>query len=426
MRILILVDCYLPSPKSSAKQIHDLGVEFRRQGHEVTILTPSDTNSEELEVRTEDGLRIARVRTKRIKGTTKVFRAIREVRLSAILWSRAQSFLLSNQADLIVFYSPTIFFGPLVRRLKSHWRCPAYLILRDIFPRWAVDAGILRRGLVFQFFRTFETYQYDVADLIAVQSPANLVYFAQTFSRKNYPLKVLFNWTALHEPDLPKTNFRSRLGLENKVVFFFGGNIGVAQDMDNLVRLAARLRRLTNIHLLLVGNGSEVSRLNHFIAAKGLRNITTLPAVDQHEYLSMVSEFDVGLISLDRRLKTHNVPGKLPSYLFWGIPVLASLNPGNDLFDLLRENQAGLCFLNGDDDSLAAAAERLANDADLRAKLGRNARRLLESTFSVDAAARQIFAHLQGAGLVFQGSHLLEPTKADCAVTPLSRQKVFN
>src|ERR1700722_18046819 len=32
VRVLILVDCYLPSQKSGAKQIHDLGVEFARQG----------------------------------------------------------------------------------------------------------------------------------------------------------------------------------------------------------------------------------------------------------------------------------------------------------------------------------------------------------------------------------------------------------
>jgi len=426
LRILILVDCYYPSTKSVAKLVRDLGIEFHRLGNQVLVLTPSEAISVPLVISVEDGITVARVQTGKIKGASNARRALEEMRLSSNLWSKARKFLCENPCELIISYSPSIFFGPLVRKLKHLWGCPSYLILRDIFPQWAVDAGILRRGLLHRFFRTFETYQYDVADLIAVQSPANLVYFAQTFPRKNYLLKVLYNWTALHEPNLPKTNFRSRLGLENKVVFFFGGNIGVAQDMDNLVRLAARLARLTNIHLLLVGNGSEVPRLNHFIAAKGLRNITILPAVDQHEYLSMISEFDVGLISLDWRLKTHNVPGKLLSYLFWGIPVLASLNPGNDLFDLVHKNQAGLCFLNGDDDSLAAAAERLADNADLRANLGRNARRLLERTFSVDAAARQIFAHLQDAGLVFQGSHVLEPAKADSAVTPLSRQKVFN
>jgi glycosyltransferase involved in cell wall biosynthesis len=86
----------------------------------------------------------------------------------------------------------------------------------------------------------------------------------------------------------------------------------------------------------------------------------------------MTAEFDVGLVTLDRRLKTHNVPGKTLSYLYWGKPVLASINPGNDLFDLLRESQAGLCLVNGQDEALAAAADRLANDPSLRAAMTMN------------------------------------------------------
>jgi len=75
MRVLILVDCYLPSSKSGAMLVHELGVEFRRQGHEVTILTPSDTIPKAFHVSTEDGLRIVRVKSGRIKGTAKVSEA---------------------------------------------------------------------------------------------------------------------------------------------------------------------------------------------------------------------------------------------------------------------------------------------------------------------------------------------------------------
>src|SRR5260370_27654999 len=98
-----------------------------------------------------------------IKGTTEFSRGFREMRLSDTLWRRAKSFLLAKPVDLIVFYSPTIFFGGLVRCLKSRWGCPAYLILRDIFPQQAVDAGILRKGMVWRSVRGKEGSQHDVA-----------------------------------------------------------------------------------------------------------------------------------------------------------------------------------------------------------------------------------------------------------------------
>jgi O26-antigen biosynthesis N-acetyl-L-fucosamine transferase len=199
---------------------------------------------------------------------------------------------------------------------------------------------------------------------------------------------------------LPQTNWRRRLGLSGKTVFFYGGNIGVAQDMDNLMRLAAKFQPHPGVAFLFVGDGSEITRLQKLIASREIKNVQMLPSVSQDEYLAMVSEFDVGLISLDARLTSHNVPGKLMSYLNWGLPVLASLNPGNDLFALLESSGAGFCIRNGEDEGLFRLASTMAGDADLRATMSRNARRLLEEKFSVAKAVDSIFRHLWSHNLL--------------------------
>jgi len=419
MRILLLVDCYYPNSKSSATQMYDMAMELHRQKHEVIVLTPSDRISSNVEVTREFGSQVVRVRTRNIKGSWRAFRAWEESRLSSVLWRRAKSFLLQHPVDLIFFYSPTIFWAPLVRRLKSHWHCPAYLILRDIFPAWAVDAGLLRKGLIYHFFRRKEILQYEVADRIAVQSPANLRYFAREFPSHRYQLEVLYNWMSLRVEKLPATNYRDQLGLQDKVVFLYGGNLGVAQDVDNIVRLAQRLVEHDQIRFLLVGEGSEVPRLKRLLAEKSLRNIQILSAVLPLQYLAMLSEFDVGLLSLDRRLKTHNVPGKLLGYMYWCKPTLASINPGNDLFEILGKNQAGVCLPNGDDEGLCAAALRLANDPALRDRMGKNARGLLERLFSVEAAVAQIMNPFQ-AQEIFAG----EVTVGQSAVSSPAAKRV--
>jgi glycosyltransferase involved in cell wall biosynthesis len=268
------------------------------------------------------------------------------------------------------------------------------LILRDIFPEWALNAGVLKRGLTYRFFRKKEIEQYGAADIIGVQSEGDLEYFGRNFGLGRFRLEVLLNWTKLDESNPPKTEFRLRLGLVNRIVFFFGGNIGIAQDIDNLIRLAASLAGDSRIFFLIVGEGSEARRLEATIAERRLPNIRRLPPIEQREYISMVSEFDVGLISLDRRLKNHNIPGKLLSYFYSEIPVLASINAGSDLFALLEGNQAGICVANGDDEGLRAAALQLASDRDLRQRMGRNGRLLLEEKFTVESAAQQIMQHL--------------------------------
>jgi glycosyltransferase involved in cell wall biosynthesis len=113
--------------------------------------------------------------------------------------------------------------------------------------------------------------------------------------------------------------------------------------------------------------------------------------------LQCLSEFDVGLISLDRRLKTHNFPGKLLSYVFCGKPILASLNSGHDLIELLHHADAGIACPNGEDEQLRTAALLLATNPEIRQRMGRNARALGKTTFSVEVAAEQVLSHFATA-----------------------------
>jgi glycosyltransferase involved in cell wall biosynthesis len=397
MRILLLIDDFYPSTKSGAKMMHDLGEQFVRDGHEVVVVTPGDSVSGGFSVAVEDGIRVVRVRSGRLKYVGRALRGIRELRLSARIWRKARTFVKSNPCDLIVFYSPTIFFGDLVRKLKELWDCPAYLVLRDIFPQWAVDAGVIKKGLLYRYLHHKELRQYDAADVIGVESPGNLAYFSAELRDKGYRVEVLFNWMDTSRHPAPATKFRERLGLQGKVVFFYGGNIGVAQDLDNILRLAVGLRQHEHVFFLLVGSGSEVPRLQREIEKQQLANIKILPPLPQEEYLQCLSEFDVGLISLDRRLQSHNSTGKLLGYLLCGKPVLASLNPGNGLAQLLSQADAGFASDNGDDENLLNAAALLAGSADMRKRMGANASVLGQMKFSAVVAGQQILSHFASA-----------------------------
>jgi glycosyltransferase involved in cell wall biosynthesis len=310
MRILLVVDCYLPSTKSCAKLIHDLAVELSRQGHDVVLLAPIDEAAEPVTVTQVEGFTLVRVPTGAIKGMPLPLRALRELAMPHMLWHATEGFLKSKRIDLVIYYSPSIFFAPLVRRVKQFWRCPAYLVLRDIFPKWARDCGVLRDGLVYRSFQREAIRQYDQADRIGVESGGNVRYFEREFGGKGYKVEVLNNWTALDEGTLPKGNYRQRLGLVGKVVFFYGGNMGVAQGMDSILQLIRALRSDDRVRFLLVGEGCEVPRIRAAVANEGLGNVILLPPVEPRAYLSMLSEADVGVVSLARHLTTHNIPGE--------------------------------------------------------------------------------------------------------------------
>jgi O26-antigen biosynthesis N-acetyl-L-fucosamine transferase len=393
MRILLIVVYYPPSTTSAARMMRELALEYVRQGHEVIVATPSDAIEGRMHVAEEDGATVVRIRTGDIRGSRRIIRMWHEGRLSATIWNAGEEFFRTHRCDLIVFYSPPIFFGGLVHRLKALWGCPSYLILRDIFPKWALEVGVLRQGLSYRYLKRREQQQYTAADRIGAEAPGDLAYFDDEECGGRFQVEVLYNWLDAGERLTGRSGWRQRLQLDDKVVFFYGGNIGIAQDLNNLLRLASSLQDRDNIFFLLMGSGSEAERVNAEIESRALQNMRLYPPIAQDEYMECLSEFDAGLVSLDRRLKSNNFTGKLLGYVFCGKPILASVRAGHDLIGLLQHTGAGVACANGDDESLRASALLLASDSGMRKRMGGNARALASTIFSVRSAARQILSH---------------------------------
>lgn len=389
-KICIVIDDYMPdSIKVGAKMMHELAVEFVTLGHEVTVVMPDPKLKDTSEITELDGVTVCRFRSGEIKNVGKVKRAVNETLLSSYGWKAYKRYFKEHPHDLIVYYSPTIFWGGLVHRLKKLWGASSYLILRDLFPQWAVDQGLIREGSAIEkYFRYFEKKNYASADMIGLMSAKNLEWFREN-GNSDKPLEILYNWAA-NEPVEAGSHYREKLGLNGKCVYFYGGNIGHAQDMMNIVRLAKSMQDDSKAHFVLVGAGDEVSLVENAVSEYGLNNMTLLPAVSQEEFKQMQAEFDVGLFSLHHDHVTHNFPGKLLGYMVQSMPILGSVNPGNDLKETVEKAGAGLVSVNGEDALLLENALKLLHDDDFRKTMGEKAKKLLHDTFSVEAAAKQM------------------------------------
>jgi glycosyltransferase involved in cell wall biosynthesis len=413
MKVLLIIDDYLPgSIKVGAKMMHELAVEFVARGDQVTVITPDHRVSNRPQMTALDGVTVCRFRSGEIKNVSKVKRAINETLLSYNAWQAYKKYFKNNRHDLIIYYSPSIFWGGLVMKLKKLWGAPSYLILRDFFPQWVIDNGILSaRSPITKYFRFFEWLSYRAADTIAIQSPKNREWFAKT-AQTGKPLDVLYNWAANEPVSLSGSHYREAWGLKDKVVYFYGGNIGHAQDMMNIVRLAKNMRAEAKAHFVLVGEGDEVGLVRTSIQTEGLTNISLMPAVSQGEFKQMLAEFDIGLFTLHRDHTTHNFPGKLLGYMVQHMPILGSINSDNDLKPVIEDAGAGLITVNGDDEGLLNNALTLLHDEKSRIQMGENANKLLNEQFSVESAVDKITAFAVGHGINGISSSEAESVKA--------------
>lgn len=93
--------------------------------------------------------------------------------------------------------------------------------------------------------------------------------------------------------------------------------------------------------------------------ARGLDNILIYDEIEPQEIHDLYQQCDVGIISLDKRHKTHNIPGKFLSYMQSGLPVLASINSGNDLEHIINSNKVGCVSTNHSVDVLKILVEEI-------------------------------------------------------------------
>ena len=338
-----------------------------------------------------DGARIVRLRAPQTKDIGYLRRTIGELLMPfAMRRNLKKSPLAGTRWDGVIWYAPSIFHGPLASSLKKSSGCKGYLIIRDIFPQWAVDMGLMGRGLPYRFFETVARYQYSVADVIGVQTPGNLEFFKDWVDRKpGRQLEVLQNWLAKPADD-PCSIKIGKTPLAGRKILVYAGNMGVAQGMDILLDLADRLQNRPDIGFLFVGRGSDAKRLQAAASARCLGNVLFHDEIHPDEIPALYAQCHIGLIALDPRHRTHNIPGKFLSYMQSGLPVLANINAGNDLAKVIRENDVGQACESNNLDELYQMTERLLQQVDREPSMAGRCRALFERMFSVEQAVRQI------------------------------------
>ena len=384
-----------PVKSSGAVQVFDLAEGFACLGHNVTVITATPGIGRTPEVEQLGRVRVIRFPAFKSKDVNLIWRALAEILTPVgLAWSILRNSPLEDSYDGIVWYSPTIFLGALIHLLKLKFSCRAYLILRDIFPDWAIHTGVMKRGIVYFLFKGFEAYQYRLADCIGVQAPGNLEYLRRWCRPPRREVEVLHNWLS-HSGNETSSLQISKTKLAGRKIFVYAGNMGAAQGIEILFELAKKMSSDPNFGFLFVGRGSVFEKYRCNPEFDGLENLLMKDFIPSNQIPDLYQQCFAGLLALDPRHTTHNIPGKFLSYMASGLPVLGNVNSGNDLIDIVAQNSVGTIIEDGSLDSLVKAIR----DIDISMKYKRedirnNCFSLAKEIFSTGRAVEQIVQNL--------------------------------
>lgn len=379
----------------------DLVRELAGRGINIHVVFPREKRTGlPTELTITENIKLLKVKTGNITETKFIEKGISTLTIENQFLRAVKKYFNGIRFDLILYSTPPITFGKIVKYFKNKYQSKTYLVLKDIFPQNAVDINIIKDGsLVWRYFRNKEKKLYNLSDFIGCMSRGNVDYVlthnpyidkhkVEIFPNSIRPIELT------SETKVKQNLFEKYHIPKTSTLFIYGGNLGKPQGIDFLIDVAENFHKIKNGYLLIVGSGTEYGFLKHHINKCNLKTVGLFKKLPVHEYDQLLEVADVGLIFLDKRFTIPNFPSRLTSYMENSLPVLAATDKNTDLREILIESNSGLWSESGDLDGFIKNANKLANDKQLRRQMGISGRVYLEEHYDIRKTVNMIIKHL--------------------------------
>ena len=386
-RVLIVVERFYPEDFL----VNDLALEWKRQGHEVEVLTqvpsyPFDKiydgykNKMYQTTREFNDIPVHRVST--IFGyNTSVARKVLNYLHFGLLTSLWALWNGRKFDKVFVYHTAALTMASAVVPLKWVWRKNITIWTQDLWPDAVWGFGFKPSKWKAALLNSFVRFIYGRCDRIAVSCRRYVKRIKELTGRDA-------EWIPQWEPasmDLPEKK------PDGKTVFMFAGNMGVPQNLENVIS-GFEKARMKDSELWLVGGGVMFEPLKEKFSV--IDNVKFCGRQPRAEMPKWFAQADVLIISLTDRYSL-TLPGKFQSYIKTGKPLLGILN--GEARELIEEYNIGHVADPEDVNEIAEAFQRMrdACDSGEGAALGGKAKRLSESMFDRSSLITRLWRDAQ-------------------------------
>ena len=275
--------------------------------------------------------------------------------------------------DIVLLVEPTLFCA-LQTLLVARWSgAKAWLHIQDFEVDAAFKLGDLSSSWVRESAFAVERRMLAGFDRVSVIS--NKMVDRLCAKGVNPSRCILFpNWVDTREiyPLAGPSPFRNELGItESSVVALYSGSMGKKQGLSLLVEAARKLSHHPGLRFVFCGEGPDRQILVD--DSMDLPNVTLLPVQPVGRLNDLLNLADIHLLPQLSDAADLVMPSKLTGMMASGRAIVATANPGTQLFGALE----GMGFVTppGDVDALVSSLLRIAEEPSLRERLGQEARK---------------------------------------------------
>lgn len=400
MHVLLIHQAFVGIDEPGGTRHYEIAAHLVRQGHKVTVIASPVSYLTGMGVKNQ----WKRKEESNLPGLT-IIRAYTYQKLHRSFFHRLLSFfsfafssfligMCVPEVDLVWGTSPPLFQAPSAWLISFLRRKPFLLEIRDLWPRFAVEVGVLTNPVLIKLSEWLERFLYRRAKCVVVNSPGYIEHVQQRRARR---VELVPNGsdTSMFHPDNRAEDLRLQHDWEDKFLVLYAGAHGMSNDLSIVLQSAELLRHRPEIHFVFVGDGKEKPALQQQANDRQLPNVTFLPPApkqDMHRYYS-AADASLAILKPIEAYKT-TYPNKVFDGMAAGRPLLLAIDGVSR--EVVETFNAGIFVAPGDPQALASAVGYLSEHPSEAAEMGENGRAAVKEHFDRETQAQQMQAIIEG------------------------------
>ena len=390
-RLWIVTELYYPEETSTGYYLTRIA-EGLADDRDVKVLCGQPTYSARGIVAAKhevhNGVEIFRVSGTTLDKNVIVFRLINMITLGLSVFFRALRNFRRGDRVLVVTTPPSM---PFVVAIAALAKGASYVpLIHDNYPEILIAVGKSSQGsLLANSIDFFNRWLYKYAEKIIVVGRDMHDLLTRKTSGLDIPLVTIPNWAEL-ESVSPSSRSENKLlgelGLRDKFVLLYAGNLGHPNDLESMIECADALRDNPEIHFVFLGAGVKRKWLESQIENLGLHNVTLLDPRPRAEQRVFLNACDIGVVSLVSKMLGVSMPSRTYNILAAGKPILALTEENSELARVVTEDRVGWIVPPGNAAALTQAILEILDHREELSSMGERARESALAKYSLETA----------------------------------------